>query len=114
MLNEKTNYKTYCLAEPKKYSWAQTAETIAKAINKKLLPLPLPQIIFNVVALISEIVSSITKKPAVLNSQKITEMRQKNWLFNSALTEQELQFTFTKLEIGAKITYCWYKNNKWL
>ena len=114
ILNEKTNYKTFCIAEPKKYSWARTAETIAKAINKKTIPLPLPSIIFWIVAGASELISLFTKKPAVLNFQKITEMRQKNWLFNSALTQKELQFTFTKLEIGAKITYSWYKNNKWL
>jgi len=114
LLSDKTNYKTFCLAEPIKYTWEQTAKTIAKAINKKTIPLPLPSVIFWIAAAFSELISLFTKKPAVLNFQKIIEMQQKNWLFNTNYTEEELSFTFTKLEIGAKITNHWYKNNKWL
>ena len=49
-----------------------------------------------------------------LNTDKIKEFCQKYWIADSASTQDEFGRTFTKLENGARITYNWYRENKWL
>ncbi len=109
-----TDNKTYFLSEPRPYSWEEVGRTIADAVSRKTHILPLPDFIFRLAAFFSEIGASLQDSPAVLNRQKIDEMHQCYWVGDAAEAEKDFQMDFTKLKIGARITYDWYKQNKWL
>ncbi|MFH1368152.1 MAG: NAD(P)-dependent oxidoreductase [Elusimicrobiota bacterium] len=109
-----SDYKTYFLADGTPYTWEQAATVIAKSAGKKTFPVYLPDFAFKTTAFFSEILAGLRKKPAVLNTQKIEEFLQPFWIADPGPAEKDLQMGFTKFEIGAKITYSWYKEHKWL
>jgi len=108
------NGKTYYLADETPYSWDGVGKAIAAAVGKRTMPLPLPDLAFHAASLAAEAVSALSGKPAVLNRQKIDEMLQPYWLGDPSPARKELGLDFTKLNFGAKITYLWYKENRWL
>lgn len=110
--NVKSNGKTYYLANEAPYTWSEVGHIIAESVDKTTIPIPVPDFIFKFAGMAAQSFSYITKKPAVLNNQKITEMLQEFWIADNQPAKKELDIEFTKLEIGAKITYNWYLNNK--
>ncbi|MDR2860634.1 MAG: NAD(P)-dependent oxidoreductase [Elusimicrobiota bacterium] len=110
--NSKSDNKTFFLAQKTPYKWADIAEIIAKGAKKKVFPLPLPDFAFYIAAFIAENLAKISKKPAVLNKQKINEMLQTYWIGDTAPAERDLGLIFTSLEKGSQKTYNWYMNSK--
>ncbi len=111
--NTKTDNKTYYLSDGNIYTWKSVAETIAKANNIKTVPIMLFDFIFKTTANIYETVAKFTKKPQVLSREKITEMLQTYWTADNSEIIKDTGIEFKKLEIGAKITYNWYLENKY-
>ena len=111
--NDNTNNKTYYLCDGNVYSWKDVATTIAKSNNIKTIPVVLFDFIFKTVANFYELVAKITKKPQVLSKEKIVEMLQTYWTADNSNVIEDTDFSFTKLENGAKITYNWYLSNKY-
>jgi nucleoside-diphosphate-sugar epimerase len=110
--NKKSNNNTYYLADSMAYTWSDIGKIISFSSGIKTIPLPLPDFVFKLVGLISEIFSNISKKTVVLNNQKITEMLQKYWVADTKPAENDLDIEFTLLEVASKITYNWYLINK--
>ncbi len=104
----------YFLAENQPYTWQEIGKTIAKISNKKIKIFFLPLWLVKTIATISEFTMKLKNKPAKLNRDKVKEFCQSCWVSDSSLTEKEFNFKFTALEIGARITYNWYKENGWL
>lgn len=111
--NTKTDNKTYYLSDGNIYTWKSVAETIAKANGIKTMPIMLFDFIFKSTAAIYEIVAKITRKPQVLSREKIVEMLQTYWTADNSEIIKDTGIDFKKLEIGAKITYNWYLENKY-
>lgn len=109
-----SNYKTYVLGENVFYTWKQMSKTIAKAAGIMAVPIPLTDFMFYSTAYFAEKIANILKRPVVLNKQKIDEMLQQYWMGDVTSAVEDLQMDFTNLKIGAKITYSWYKEHKWL
>ena len=60
-------------------------------------------------------ISSITKKPAILNNDKYKEMTQAAWLCSSEKAKKILGFEcHIGLEEGMQKTAAWYRKNGWL
>lgn len=112
--NKNSDDKTYFLAEEKFYTWEDMSRTIAQALGKSSIPLPLPDLVLHGASFFAENISKLFGKPAVLNRQKIIEMMQTYWLADNTAAKKDLKMDFTKLDFGAKITYSWYKENNWL
>jgi nucleoside-diphosphate-sugar epimerase len=106
--------KIYCLGENSWNTWAKVAQAISNSNNLKTHTMPLPDWVFGAASFIAEAFAKLTGRPAVLNRQKITEMRQPYWIADVTPSISELGLDFTNLSRGAKITFNWYKENKWL
>jgi nucleoside-diphosphate-sugar epimerase len=106
--------KTYCLGEPAWRTWQNIGEIISISNNIKTREIFVPDWAFSVVSFFAERLARLRGKAAVLNGQKITEMRQPYWIADVLPAINELGMDFTNLSRGAKITYQWYKRNKWL
>ena len=110
--NVKSDGKTFYLAENTPYTWSEVGQVISKAVDRKTVPIPVPDFVFKFAGMAAQSFSYITKKPAVLNRQKINEMLQEYWIADTKPAVKDLGIEFTKLEIASKITYNWYLNNK--
>lgn len=67
------------------------------------------------VASLSEFISKFSGRPPLINKGKVEEMVQKNWLCDITKAKTLLGFEprFSLAE-GVKITYEWYRKEKWL
>lgn len=110
---QNTNNKIYYLCDGKTYTWKDVADIIAVSNNIKTITVPIFDFVFKIVGNIYEIIGNISKKPQVLNKQKITEMLQTSWTCDNSEVIKDINFKFENLENGAKITYNWYSINKW-
>ena len=67
------------------------------------------------IASFSEYLSKLSKKPPLLNKGKVEEMIQKNWVCDITKAKTLLGFEpQIRLLEGAKLTFQWYKKEKWL
>jgi nucleoside-diphosphate-sugar epimerase len=114
LVKVKTNNNLYFIGDSKPYSHAEIGKSISKVIEKTVLHIPIPQFVFYIVSFFAGIAAKISGKPAVLNMQKVREMNQTYWLADNSKTLEDFRLGFTNFEIGAKITYSWYKENGWL
>jgi nucleoside-diphosphate-sugar epimerase len=108
--------ETYFISSDKAYSWEEIGCTIQKALNKTyLLKLKLPEFIGYPVASFFESLSLVTRKPTILNVEKITEMKQHSWLCSNRKIKDELKWKpKLSLEDGIKQTANWYIKEKWI
>jgi nucleoside-diphosphate-sugar epimerase len=112
--NKKTNNNIYYLANSSPYTWADIGKIISYSVGVKSFPLLTPDFVFKAAGLIMGTLSKITRKPAVLNKQKIVEMLQDAWVADTLSAENDLNIRFTTLEVASQITYNWYLENGWL
>jgi nucleoside-diphosphate-sugar epimerase len=106
--NKKTDNNIYYLANSSIYTWTDIGRIISSSVCVKTFILPIPDFVFKFAGLASEMFSCITKKPAMLNKQKIAEMIQEYWTADTKPAENIFNIKFTNLEIASKITYNWY------
>jgi nucleoside-diphosphate-sugar epimerase len=67
------------------------------------------------IASFSEYLSKLSRKPPLLNRGKVEEMIQKNWVCDITQAQTLLGFRPQfQLSEGAKLTYEWYRKEKWL
>lgn len=107
--------KTYFISNSKPNSWSEIAQTTLKIYNKKGIKIPVPVSLMKGVAIVSEALSAFTKKPALVNNQKILEMKPDYWTCSSERAKKELGFEAQiSLEDGIRETIAWYKEYGWL
>ncbi|HDT11674.1 MAG TPA: NAD(P)-dependent oxidoreductase, partial [bacterium] len=113
--NVKPSGKTYFASSDGHYSWEELFSAIATAMGKnKYLKIKLPEITAVPVAFFSESIAKITKTPALLNFQKIIEMKQDYWICSNYLLKSTGWEPSYSLEKGMKETVEWYLANNWL
>ncbi len=107
--------RTYFVTDAHIYGWPDITQTASEVYQKKALTIKLPVVIPKTLGWINDRVSKVTKKPALLNSQKVKEMLQDAWLCDSSRIRDELDWTprYNLLE-GFRETLKWYQENKWL
>jgi dihydroflavonol-4-reductase len=107
--------KTYFLTSVKPYSWKEISQIALKVFGKKGIRIPVPLMVIRGIAVVSEGIAAMTKKPALVNQQKIIEMKQDFWTCSPDKAKRELGFeSEIGLEDGIRETITWYKNHRWL
>jgi dihydroflavonol-4-reductase len=96
-------------------SYTELAEAIARAMGKHPLTILLPEAVLTPIALWSKAQGRLTGRPALLNDQRVLDMRQRNWLCSGAKARQDLGFSpLYDLELAVQETADWYLENGWL
>ena len=108
--------KTYFVCNPQPYTWTELSNAIIRAFRKKQTRnLTVPIWLVNIIAHIAEFTARLRGKPALLNRQKMLEVRQPYWVCSASRLEQDTGFTCsTSIEKGISETADWYLKNKWL
>jgi len=113
--NPRAAGQIYFICNQQIYSWRDIAATTLKVLNKKGYHITVPVFLIKLVATASEGIAAISKKPALLNHQKVIEMEQDYWTCSAEKAKQQLGFiNQIDLEQGIAETLNWYKEHKWM
>jgi nucleoside-diphosphate-sugar epimerase len=88
---------------------------IARELGKRTVRITLPVSVLTPIALVAKIQERLTRQPALLNGQRVKDMRQPYWLCSGEKARTELGFEpHTDLETAVRETLDWYQANGWL
>ena len=105
----------FFLSNAEFYEWSQLGAAIAKAMQRKTVTIPIPLAMTPAVAAVSTVVAKVTRRPALLNFDKVREMRATHWICSGEKARARLGFTTSlSLEEGLRQTVAWYRGQGWL
>jgi nucleoside-diphosphate-sugar epimerase len=96
-------------------SYAGFSAAIAQALDKRTLQITLPEAVLSPLSLWSKVQGRLTGRPALLNDQRILDMRCRYWLCSGEKAQQELGFV-PQVDLAAAVreTIDWYQEHGWL
>ncbi|MDZ7292683.1 MAG: NAD-dependent epimerase/dehydratase family protein [candidate division KSB1 bacterium] len=107
--------ETYFMANPQPSDWQELGQAIAGVMRRKTIPITVPEWAAPALAAVSEFGAKITGKPALLNFDKVNEMRQYYWVCSSEKARLQLGFVpRLSIQEGLLNTWQWYRENGWL
>jgi nucleoside-diphosphate-sugar epimerase len=107
--------QTYNLSDGNFYSRYELGDITKQVLSLKTLKFHLPVNFVKIIAAVSEKVSYLRNKAAVVNIEKIDELMAVNWSCDNEKAKSELGFyPAYNLQQGLTETLTWYKANKWL
>ncbi len=107
--------ETFFIGEPEPYSWDALGEAMEGALGVKARRVVVPIPLLYAVALMAEGFAALARKPALLNRQKMAEIRQRYWVVDVSRARDRLGFrAVTDFKAGARATAEWYRQNAWL
>ena len=96
-------------------SYADLSAAIARALGKKPRRIALPLAVLTPIAWWSRAQGRLTGRPALLNDQRVKDLRQPYWVCSGKKAQQELGFEpACDLETALQETADWYLENGWL
>jgi nucleoside-diphosphate-sugar epimerase len=114
-VDERTTGEIYNIADPTIYTFSSIMDQLATFIHKRSIQVHLPKEVVYSMAAITQVVSYMNKKPAILNIEKARDLLQKHWVCNPQKIQEHIGFhTTTCMDEGMKKTYTWYKEQGWL
>jgi nucleoside-diphosphate-sugar epimerase len=96
------------------HTYAEFAGAIARALDKRTVRITLPVSVLAPIGAVAQVQEWLTHRPALLNKQRIKDMREPYWLCSGEKARQELGFTPRyDLEAAVRETADWYQENGW-
>lgn len=93
------------------YSSDDIVKAVSDAVQKKPLKLPVPDFIMPFFGTLSEKLKNVN----IINSDKINELKYKNWVCDSGKIKRVINFApQVMMHEGVKWTADWYRIHKWL
>jgi nucleoside-diphosphate-sugar epimerase len=96
-------------------SRSELAESIGRALQKRLVRVALPELMLSPISLVAEGVGLVFGRAPLLNRQRALDMRQRNWVCSGDKARRDLGFVpeYT-LDAAVAETCRWYQENGWL
>jgi nucleoside-diphosphate-sugar epimerase len=109
------NGESFFMAHPEPCDWDYIGETMAWALGVRARRVVVPLPVLSLVALAAEGYAAITGRPALLNRQKMAEIRQRFWVVDVGRAARRLSFTAGHdFRHGASLTADWYRAQGWI
>jgi nucleoside-diphosphate-sugar epimerase len=107
--------ETFHISNQQNVSVKELMNLIAQVMDKNGIEITVPEFLLDIVAFFSENLARLSGKVAILNRDKVREMKQQYWLVDSNKAEKKLRFS-SEIDIkdGLKQTYLWYQKQGWL
>ncbi len=97
------------------YDWLTIGHTIAASLNRQPHKIKIPVFILDLLSFVSEGVALFSSRPALLNRDKVREMKEKYWICSNEKAKNMLGFEpKISLQKGIQETADWYLNHHWL
>jgi dihydroflavonol-4-reductase len=105
----------YPVAEPVAHAWADVVETMAVAMGKRVVRVPIPRMLVSAAAAVVERLGAIRGRAVPFNREKAREMLAEAWLCDLTGSERLLpRDEVTPLGQGMAFTVQWYRSQGWL
>ena len=105
----------FFLSDGHDYRMEEIGDIVAQAMGITVFRIPVPKRMILGIACFSEYLSKYFRRPSLLNKDKAEEMIQKDWVCDITKAKTLLGFEpRVPLPEGAKLTFEWYKKEKWL
>ncbi len=105
---------TYFVSGPEVYTWNEIKDATARALNKRLITLPLPPKVVSLVGAFSETAGSLVGTYPIMNRDKAREMTLQ-WTCSIDKINRELGFKPEyDIREGLAHTITWYRRHRWL
>jgi dihydroflavonol-4-reductase len=105
----------FFLSDGTDYRIEEIGDIFAQAMGVTALRIRVPKQMILGIAFFSEYFSKISKRPSLMNKWKAKEMIQKDWICDITRANTVLGFQPQfQLSQGARLTFHWYKKQKWL
>ena len=115
MHHQLNNGEIINIADPTPYSWDDFGKASSQILGKKLVTLQIPLPLVYFLALISEAMGKIRKKPSIINRDKFKDMIQDAWVADTSKAQQKLSFNPDySLKQALEETIGWYIKEGWL
>ncbi len=107
--------ETFFLAHPEILDYRSVALILSRLRTPPARLVPVPALAIRAAGLITSLVSALSKRPPVFNSEKAEELLQPAWLCDVSAAQAALgsPLTTTFAE-GARKTWDWYRDAGWL
>jgi dihydroflavonol-4-reductase len=106
--------QTYFACGPA-HSYVELSEAIAQVMGKQPRPIRLPESVLTPISLWSKVQGRVTGRPALLNDQRVLDLRHRYWLCSGEKAQRELSYVPEySLEVALQESADWYQANGWL
>lgn len=107
--------RAYFISSPEVYSYKGLIEILAGIFDRRVRSFAIPRPLAYAVAAVAEIGAAVTRKPPVINRDKVTDLSQVCWGCSIERARQELGYQpQMPIAEGLRETITWYKNEGWL
>ena len=114
-LSQQSLGRTYYLGGPEVVTWVDVAAALGDVLRCKLRRVCLPVTVARIGALLAEFYTLITRKPALLNRQKVREILAGGWVCSIERARREIGFEpRIGIREGMAQTVKWYRENGWM
>jgi dihydroflavonol-4-reductase len=115
ILNPAAYDQAFFVADEGEYDWDDLSAMIEAALGKKTTRIAVPGWAVAVLAFFSEFAKPFTKRPPLLDKNKLLEMRQPRWVVSTAKAERLLGFKPLASTADALAeTGKWYAEKGWI
>jgi dihydroflavonol-4-reductase len=96
-------------------TYTQVGRILARVMEKRTLRVTVPLVALEPIVLVAKVQERLTGKPALLNEQRVLNMRQPYLVCSGDKARRELGFTPEyDLEMALEETAAWYREHNWL
>lgn len=107
--------RTYCLAHPERITWGDFAAAGGEAVGRRPRLLSLPALLAQPLAIGCELAARVARRAAVLNRDRVRELRQERWVCDPSRAMEEIGFEPAwPIGRGVAETVAWYRKEEWL
>jgi dihydroflavonol-4-reductase len=112
---EEARGEIFFLSDGQDYGWKEIGHAAALAVGRRARALPVPKSFIWASAVMGEMVAAIRRKPALLDCGRAKDMVQSSWVCDIGKSRGLLGFEpRVTLDEGARLTFLWYKEARWL
>jgi len=105
----------YHVAEARAYAWSEITQWIAKAMNRQVRAVRIPQWTVRAAAAVSELAAAAGGQATIFNREKARELLAPGWLCETEAAKRDLGFEGRiPLPLGLTGTAAWYREQGWL
>ncbi|MCJ7776104.1 MAG: hypothetical protein MUP08_06920, partial [Desulfobulbaceae bacterium] len=110
-----TKKKTYYISDGNIYEWDDFLTCMEEAVGRKARRIFIPMWMADTYAMFADGFSKITRKPPLINRERILILRQKAWTCSPARFSDDTGFQpDDDLKKGVFATAEWYREKGWL
>jgi nucleoside-diphosphate-sugar epimerase len=113
--SSEANGKVFFICDDGEYDWLSIGKLLSGILDKKTVTVHIPYWLLDLVSFFQIGWYRLQGKPALLNRDKVKEMKQDSWLCSNSRAKKILGFRpLVDLEDGLRDTAGWYKSENWI